>query len=222
MKNQLSLEERIKRIEAVHEIQNLMSKYEYYHTAGRHQETADMFALNTPGVRAEIANWGVYEGKEGVQRVMVGVHSDADKEPRGFLHIHTLTTPVIEVARDCKTAKGIWISPGIETTITEDKKTSNWAWEKYGVDFVVENGEWKFWHFHAVFGFFYTPYHKSWIENTDKPDWYNVASLLPPELKPDRPSTHPIWLYNPTAVTELVPIPPEPYETWDEATAYVP
>ena len=70
-----SLEERIQRLEDIHEIQNLMSRYEYLHTARLQEELAELFATKTPGVRAEIANWGVYEGSEGVRRLYVGAHN---------------------------------------------------------------------------------------------------------------------------------------------------
>ena len=67
-----SLEKRVQRLEDIHEIQNLMSRYEYLHTAGLHEETAEMFAKNIPGVRAEIGPWGVYEGTEGIRRLYWG------------------------------------------------------------------------------------------------------------------------------------------------------
>ena len=56
-----SLEERIQRLEDIHEIKNLMARYEYLHTAGMHKECADLFALKSPDVRTEIASWGVWE-----------------------------------------------------------------------------------------------------------------------------------------------------------------
>ena len=44
-----SLEERIERLEAVHEIQNLMSRYSYFLSAGMQEETAELWAKNAPG-----------------------------------------------------------------------------------------------------------------------------------------------------------------------------
>jgi hypothetical protein len=70
-----SLEERIQRLEDIHAIQNVMGKYSYFHTARQHKETVELFAKKTPGVKAEIDNWGVYEGTEGIQRLYVGVHN---------------------------------------------------------------------------------------------------------------------------------------------------
>jgi len=211
-----SLEERVQRLEDIHEIQNLMGRYEYLHTAGLHEETAELFAKKTPGVRAEIDNWGVYEGAEGIQRLYVGVHKYIEGDRIGQMHMHTLTTPVIEVAGDGKTAKGVWISPGHETAaFFEGELNAYWAWCKYGVDFVKEGGKWKIWHL-KMYPIFLTPYYKSWVEATVP----HSAPPLPDELKSDRPTTY-WWTYSPTAVTEYAPAPPEPYETFDEKTAYV-
>lgn len=217
MKRKLSLSDRIQRLEDVHEIHNLMSRYEYFHTAGLHEKTVAMFARNTPGVRCEISNWGVYEGLAGVERMFVKVHqqSQGGDDRRGILNMHALTTPVIEVAGDGQTAKAVWISPGHETNPRNGKLEPTWRWVKYGVDFVKENGVWRFWHFH-VYGIFRTPYDKSWVESAN----YGQNQDMPPELKSDRPTTY-HWVYTPEAVADNIPEPPEPYETWDESTAYV-
>jgi len=208
------LEGEIERLKAVHEIQNLMSKYEYYHTADMQEETVELFAKKTPDVSAEIADWGVYEGVEGIKRLFLGVHR-LIPDRTGTMFIHTLTTPVIEVAKDGKTAKAIWLSPGVETT--RDKKgrlRAYWAWCKYGVDFIKEDGKWKIWHFH-VYPIFMTYYEKSWVETSSrKVEREERGFHIPEHLKPDRPTTY-YWEYSPTAKTENIPPPPEPYEKWD-------
>jgi hypothetical protein len=146
----------------------------------------------------------------------MGVNGFLEGDRVGVMNIHALTTPVVEVAGDGKTAKGIWLSIGVETGPEpgKDKPQGYWAWCKYGVDFIKEEGKWKIWHLH-VYGLFRTPYEKSWVE-AEKPG----VLPIPEELKPDRATTHPLWTYSPTAVAELVPAPPEAYDTWDEATAY--
>ena len=204
-----SLEERIQRMEDIHEIQNIMGRYEYLHTAGKQEETAELFARKTPGVTAEIANWGVYEGYEGVRKLYVGLHNYIEGDRKGQLNMHTLTTPVLEVAGDGKTAKGVWLSPGSETTKVRGKPQAFWAWCKYGVDFVKEDGKWRIWHFH-VYGVFHTPYEKSW---TESPKF--ERSYVPDELKTDKPSSRPFWVYSPETTTDDAPMPPAPYETWD-------
>jgi len=59
----LNLERRISRIEAYIEIQNLMSNYAYLHSANRHQETAELYALDTDDVWSEMI-WAVTAGKK--------------------------------------------------------------------------------------------------------------------------------------------------------------
>lgn len=209
-----SLEERIQRLEDVHAIQNLMGRYEYYHTAGLHEETADLFAKKAPDVKAEFVGWGVYEGLESIRKMFVNVHKALEGDRRGVLNVLPLTTPVIEVAGDGKTAKGVWIMTGVETMKISGKLEANWAWAKYGIDFIKEDGEWKFWHFH-VYAVFHTPFGTSWVDAPGP-----VPFNPPEELAPDRPCTY-HWVYSPTAITENVPEPPLPYETWDDSMSYV-
>jgi hypothetical protein len=213
---QKGLEERIQRLEDVREIENLMAKYAYLHTAGMHEETAGFFATETPGVRVEISPLGRWEGTEGVNTAMVKFHRFIGAGNAGILMVHPQTTPVIEVAGDGKTAKGVWMSPGLETR--KDEKTGTfagiWVWGHYGVDFVKEHGRWRFWHFH-VYAFLATPYDTSWTEPPDP----SAQIVLPDELKPDVPNDY-YHMYTTTSEIQYLPVPPEPYETFDEKTAY--
>jgi hypothetical protein len=229
-----SLERRIARLEATREIQNVMGRYSWWHTADMHRECMDLFALTTPGVRAEMM-WGVYEGPAGIERLYPGWHTWMGEEARkGQMHMHTLTTPVIEVADDLRTAKATWISPGHETmsaaegsgTPAEGAGTpaegggtarASWAWCKYGCDFVVEDGRWKIWHLH-VYGIFFTPYEQSWAAPGDSSPVVDPPGF-PAELGPDRPPTT-RWMYGPDQVYINEPPPPAPYSTFDESSAF--
>jgi len=210
---QKCIEERIQRLEDIREIENLMARYAYLHTACKHEETAELFAKKTPGVRVELM--GTYEGTEGVRRAMVKVHQSMNVGKPGFLFVHTQTTPVIEVAGDGKTAKGVWMSPGLETRKNPEtgEFVAYWLWGNYGVDFVEEDGTWRIWHVH-VYPYMMTPYDKSWVE-----PWVARLQRLPDETKPDRPAPS-SSLYSTTAEIRYDPVPPEPYETFDEKTAY--
>ena len=68
----------------------------------------------------------------------------------GQLLLHVTTTSIIEVAKDGKTAKAFWYSPGM---IAESGSSGNTIWEAYGADFVQENGVWKLWHLHMFTDF---------------------------------------------------------------------
>lgn len=197
----LTMEQRLERLEAAHEIQNVMSKYEYYHAAGMPDEIIALWAKKTPGVRIEI-NRGIYDGLKGVTTFTMGTA----KKGVGQLHLHTLSTPVIEVAGDGKTAQAVWVSPGIETS----PDNATWTWLKYGVDFVKEDGEWKFWHVHYYRIFSAAP-GQSWTE------------VAPPTPKTapdaDRPATFHAG-YTTTTVQENLPVPPVPYASWDESRSF--
>lgn len=209
-------EDRLQRLEDVREIENLMAKYAYLHTAGMHEETAALFAQKTPGVRVEISPIGRWNGPEGVYKVMVKFHKFIGVGKPGHLCVHPQTTPLIQVAGDGKTAKGVWMSPGLETRKDEDTGTflGLWVWGHYGVDFVKENGKWRFWHFHA-YAFLATPYDQSWTEPIDR----SALEMLPDDIKPDVPNDY-YAMYTTTSEIRYLPVPPEPYETFDENTAY--
>jgi hypothetical protein len=112
-----------------------------------------------------------------------------------------LTTPIIQVAKDCRTARAVWTSPGIAA--------SGWAYMKYGCDFKLVDGIWKIWHLH-VYGLFTTDYDKSWgeLEPEEQPKTASRSADKPPTTG---------WSYNKEVTyVPLEPVPPEPYDTWDE------
>jgi len=211
-----SVQERLDRLEAIHEIQNLMGKYSYFHTAEMQEETVALWAKKASGIVADVPSFGLYKGHEGIRRLYVGAHQLFGEEGRiGGMHMHTLTTPVIEVAGDGKTARGVWISPGHETSAIGGQPQAFWAWLKYGADFIKEDEQWKFWHL-RVFGIFFTPYEKSWVYQS----YAEEKITIPDQYKPDKVTTY--WTnYSTIAKQVLRPVPPEPYETWDNSMSVV-
>jgi hypothetical protein len=213
---------RLQRLEDIDEIQKLMSRYVYMHEVGRDPEFTDMlFAKKTPGVSWEVAHMGYFRGRDGIKKTL-DAHGIMSKGP-GKLFIHTLTTPVIEIAGDGKTAKGVWISPGAETM--SDPKTNKpegaWAWTKYGCDFVKEDGKWKMWHYH-VYRLFMVPCGRNFTEDLEKKRAPGESSLL--EAMGAKPDGGPSYdnPYSTTFTAEMVPAPPEPYETFSETFSYGP
>ena len=58
-----------------------------------------------------------------------------------------LMSPLIEVARDGKTAKGMWYCPGVSTAVEADAKMHlQWHYSRFAADFVLEGDCWKLWH----------------------------------------------------------------------------
>lgn len=117
------------------------------------------------------------------------------------LHMHLLTTPIIQVAGDGATARAVWISPGVEG--------SGWGWMKYGADFRRDNGQWKIWHLH-IYGIFMADYQKSWAENPREAPHTTAGQSA------DKPPTTNWNYYKGATYVPLQPEPPQPYDTWNE------
>lgn len=229
--NKLELEN--DRLRAVVECQNLISTYVYYHAANMNDECVELFAKSMPDTAVDIPHIGVFEGGiDAIRRCYSVAHNmgaTCEDDWKGMMMVRPLTTPLIQVAGDCKTAQGVWISPGVSTGGDEEHGyTANWAWLKYGCDFIREEDGWKIWHL-RVFGIFMTPFDKSWVESAQEvPDPEEAEERekmmeerrkkMPAEALPDRTNDHYDWTYAPDRVYPRdMPTPPVPYETWDDA-----
>jgi hypothetical protein len=209
-----SLEEKVQYLLDYIEVETLMHTYGYKLDHFQFDDIVELFAKKTPGVRVEMM-WGVYEGIEGVRRLYSGYHNwSCGKPPKpGYWSTLMDVNTIIEVAGDGKTAKAVSECVGHETFPVEGKMQAFWCNAKRGFDFVKEDGKWKIWHYH-VYGGYYTPFEKSWVEEAEHPEYTG-----PDEFKADRPpTTH--WMYTQKAVLQEVPLLPKPYETFDEKTAY--
>jgi hypothetical protein len=134
------------------EICNLMSLHSWYHAALRNDIECQEIWVSPTGEFADTAIWAQTSGYwKGMKKIMSKYGAKDSKgnmpDAKGGFVWHTITTPVVEIAEDRKTAKGIWYTPGIVGSYSADgKNNSQWMWEKYGVDFVMEKGKWKVWH----------------------------------------------------------------------------
>lgn len=215
MKRARSLQEKMQLLADIQVIQNVMSLYEYFHVADLKEDIIALFAQKSPGVKSANNNT-ITEGFDNVAKFMRSVGSaPGSASALGSLHLHTLTTPVIEVAGDGRTAQGVWLSPGCETGRENGKISALWTWIKIAADFVKEDGQWKIWHYHR-YDLFTTPYGRSWAEISGSGP-AQAARNLPEGTRPSDYS----WVYGKAVRAENVPAPPTPYETWDDSRAYV-
>jgi hypothetical protein len=135
--------------------------------------------------------------------------------------MHGMTTPIIEVAADGKTARGLWLMIGAESGGMPGKPTeANWAAGQFAMDFIKENGEWKIWRYNTV-GLIFSPFDKGWHRDNPIPVMVNAATKRPPEFTPDRPPSFE-YMWSPDKYIENIPPVPLPYETWDDSLACVP
>jgi hypothetical protein len=215
---------RIERAQAVIACQNLMDKYQIYHMRGMRTEETQLFALETPGGAVEML-WGIYDGPEGILRWK---RSEGYGKPRakGMLPLHCMVTPIIEIASDGQTAKGLWLMQGTETGKFPDEKEAKafWAAGQFAMDFIKEDGEWKIWRYNTT-GQVLSPFEKGWhIENktTAQVKEDGIRALEDEgDHRPDRPASHPFMSNRGEFIEDIPPV-PLPYETWDDSLACVP
>lgn len=206
------------RTKAVLDCQNLMGKYVIRLMSGDFIGCADLWARRDDS-RVEMA-WGVYDGFEGVKNCYEKHHAVTLGDMVGTLPVHTLTTPVVEVAKDGKTARAVWISPGVESHANEEtgQADCNWCWIRYGTDFICEDGKWYIWHM-STYGLFMCNYYKSWGDTAAEKkqrDPFAILEHAPADALPNRKPVHEDWTYSVDSRMDPQPVPPEAYDSWKD------
>ena len=237
---------KVDRVYEMWQVQNTFSKHAYYHGAGKHcEELADIWVkedgefaptakwTNPQGIQESIAlikkNYctNLTESKKKLLAELSKIYPELKNVPENLgagyeWAMHTQTTPIIEIAGDGKTAKGLWYSPGIRESvqIIDDNAVTagGWFWEKYGVDFVKEDGKWKIWHIQMCYD--NTP--PSWGGQEKAPvtptNLENVDTIGGLEMSSPNPDPYQAW--SPTTVPRIQPRFPEPYYTFSETFSY--
>lgn len=207
------LELRIQRLEAVNAIQNLMSTYEYYHSAYQNDRIPALF-VDREDIEIDMV-FGRYRGRDAARRFYVRTLDKGAPPPdlRGEMVEHQLNTPIIEVAGDCQTAKAVWSSPGQEAHVFRwmqgTPRIGFWSYGRYSVDFINTDNGWRIWklRFYQTFA---TDYYSSWVEDKELPGPPNPKGDAAPDLPASvegRYSLH--------SSPALVPVPPVAYETYE-------
>jgi hypothetical protein len=148
----------------IQEIQNVMSYHALYGAPGGNHDTE--LELIWSQKRDDITfagNGYIYKGPIEVHQNTYGYGTGSKKANAeaqssggqiqqaapGNTSFRTLNTPIIVVAGDGKTAKAFWYTIGWSADIRDGQGNSSWSMEKYGIDFIKEDGAWKIWHFHV-------------------------------------------------------------------------
>lgn len=209
--SEMSLE--FERLKAARTCENLAGTFSYLFSANRMVELEGLFA-HTDSDRITMP-YGVYTGRDAAHRCFVEDLVDLDtpdparyEELKGRMMISDLCTPIVEVAGDGKTAKGLWISPGLEAHPTEDGSRGWWNWSKFAADFICVDGGWKFWHV-GRYLYFSTEYRKSWAKS---PKYI----FRPARVSADLPAPEQYYYTTDAVYPDEEPMIPMPYETWEE------
>lgn len=236
--NLKALQSYVQRQQDYIEIQNLMGLRSHYHAVSDKMGEFELWAKRPDIVWGTSAGYRI--GYEHVQQqytdglkkqkarleAMSKAYPEIKNSPEnlavGTLITHVLQTPIIEVAGDGKTAKAVWHTFGPMVNSTPEKTYGmTIAMEKYGVDFIKENGQWRIWHaivvndFNARMGEPLSP-PKPRVENQSQLGAIE-GTILPRDIK--------VELYKsigPTVAPQIFPKPPEPYQTFSETFSYGP
>ena len=104
-------EEKIQRAYDMIQIKNVMGRHAYLHACNRHDiEMEICWAHKAPNISWGNAG-GFQIGRDVVWSFYVKPHIGHGPKP-GEGQMHTLTTPLIEIAGDGQTAQAMWYTPG--------------------------------------------------------------------------------------------------------------
>ncbi len=161
-----TLEQRLARWEAQRTLKNLMGIYANLLVQNRNGEIFSTLWAEKDDASLML-NDGAYVGPEAIrgyyaawvernqlvakllqQRLPEELGEKTEEEIYGIGPFRALpmSCPVIELAEDGQTAKGLWFCQGTYSRVDERGPASHWTWGYYAVDFICENGDWKIWH----------------------------------------------------------------------------
>ena len=150
----------------------------------------------------------------------IGDKSDDEIFGIGTFRDYPVACPVIEIAADGETAKGLWYCWGSHAEVTVGGPTSNWTWGFFAVDFVREGDAWKIWHLQFT----------NDVDARCGTDWGLKAEPLPelPEFEALKEFKAPAYsvaaevrpYYNGTRALTAAPRMPEPYTTFADTFSY--
>ncbi|MCJ7605060.1 MAG: nuclear transport factor 2 family protein [Dehalococcoidales bacterium] len=181
------LEKRIQKLDDVKQIERLQRIYGYYRDYGEWEKCVDLFSDNA--VSIEVADHGVYKGKEGIRRYYLDlIRGGPDAQPRpGAFSVALQMQGVVTVNDDGRTASGRWYGflmearPTLGLHFGDLRQT--WGHGVYENEYVRENGRWLINKLHFFLNF-RTPFEDGWLKTPV------IGQTGPsPDVPPDEPST---------------------------------
>jgi len=180
------LQARIQRLEDSKQIEKLQRIYGYYWDYSEWEMIVDLFSDDADSV--EIADHGVYKGKDGVRRFYIDLMKGGPdgKIRLGWLSINMQLQGVVTVAPDGNMAKGRWYGFMMEVrptmSIHDGELRQTWGHGIYENEYVKEDDKWKISKLHFFLNF-RTPYEDGWLKTPvigqNGPD-----RLIPPDEPP--------------------------------------
>ena len=161
-------DEQIRRVWDMEEVKDLMARRAYlYMQDARREELETLWVAKPENKETAVfgSNWGFYTGLDNISAWYVAAHGNLRQEQLdkvcasdpsvancpenlgiGACLASPLSTALVEIAGDGKTAQGLWYSIGQRTDPNGDGTASAyWVCGKIGADFMKEDGVWKIW-----------------------------------------------------------------------------
>lgn len=222
-------------------IQNLMGKYAYHFLLKREKDIFERFWSREQEDICLGFNHGWYMGRGSVKAYYQALAQGVEDKSRalqkafpqelgkgtaeelsgvGQMEYIPLTSPIVEIADDRKTAKGIWTSQGVRLDVTPGGPDTFWKLSYLCCDFIREKDGWYLWHMRNLIE----------IEHPQAQKWYITPEPLPalPPFqmigehlipKPDIEET--LWIqYAPDRPFHRLPRLPEAYARFEETFSY--
>ena len=165
MNTNLSRQQRIFNVAAGQMVEELKGRHAYLHGVNFGREEYGVFWLRSTDTTWG-HGWGRLIGYDEMFKAHCGQDADEmfgsarfagwfghemdghDRRSTNWGASHVLASPVIEVADDGKSARGSFITPGVIFCRLNRHQYPycNVLWERYGSDFVLEHGKWKYLH----------------------------------------------------------------------------
>ncbi len=237
---QYTTEQLVSRWEDQRAIKNLMGKFANCVILNREEIVYDKFWSSKDDVCLAF-NEGAYIGPEAVKSYyqaesdrtrlvgkllqkkfpeQLGKLSDDELYGVGPFKVRPLASPVIEVAGDEQTAKGLWHCLGAYNEVGTAGPVAYWTWGYFAVDFVYEDDQWKIWHMQYV----------NDIDCICGQSWGKPQKPYPdlPEFAPLKDFKYPDYTkkvnlreyYTPTRPLTRTPEIPQPYDTFADTFTY--
>ena len=151
-------------VEDTTKIANIMGAYTFLTCYRQFDRQFESWSKNEPTLTLNNGKYVGYEAVKGffvdynneqtkwANEVMRGLYpeelggkSDEEIWAVGSNTVLTMTSPIIEVAFDGQTAKGLWYVFGETTEVYSKGPKAAWNFGKCAVDFIKEDGQWKIW-----------------------------------------------------------------------------
>ncbi len=198
-------EEQVTRWEHIRAIENLVGKMTYYGIYRWEYKVWEELWCKKAEEPTMGFNNGYYKGYEAIEGYykafsdLVDLKTKVVKEANpeefegktleemrgaGSLDVNNFTTPIIELADDMQTAKGLWYYMRGNTDYDETGIATYHQWGWLGIDFIYEDGAWKIWHMVSAEDLNFRA-GTTWVEKAEplpvKPEYAAIAEFKMPQ-----------------------------------------